>query len=320
MDNVENCELYLSQLIEDLKLETVYLPDSKKNATVSNADINRPALQIAGYFNHFDNTRVQIFGMVENDYLYDIDAQTRRFNLDKFFSFRFPCLIITRDLFVPNEVVEMAQKYEVPILRTPKHTSAFTARIIYYMNTKLGPQITRHGVLVEVYGEGILILGESGVGKSETTIELIKRGHQLIADDAVIIKKVNSTDLVGTAPEVIRDFIELRGIGIVNVRRLFGVGAVKERAYIDMVVNIENWDTSKTYDRLGMDTEFMDILGVKLPSLTIPVKPGRNLAVILEVAAMNNRQRRMGYNAAEELNKKIMNDMEQRLAKEQENE
>lgn len=318
MDNMDNYELHLSQLIKDLKLETVYMPDSKINATVTSVDINRPALQIAGYFNHFDNTRLQIFGMVENDYLYDIDVETRISNLDKFFSFRFPCLIITRDLFVPNEFLEMAQKYEVPILRTPKHTSAFEARIIYYLNTKLGPQITRHGVLVEVYGEGILILGESGVGKSETTIELIKRGHQLIADDAVIIKKVNSTDLIGTAPEVIRDFIELRGIGIVNVRRLFGVGAVKERAYIDMVVNIENWDTNKSYDRLGMDTEYMEILGVKMPSLTIPVKPGRNLAVILEVAAMNNRQRRMGYNAAEELNKKIMADMEARLGAQEE--
>lgn len=314
---MDSSVLYLSQLIEDLHLETVYMPDSKKTATITNVDINRPALQIAGYFNHFDNTRVQVFGMVENDYLYDIDAATRLSNLEKFFSYRFPCLIITRNLFVPNEVVEMAQKYEVPILRTPKHTSAFSARMIYYMHTKLGEQITRHGVLVEVYGEGILLLGESGVGKSETTVELIKRGHQLIADDAVIIKKINSTDLVGRAPEVIRDFIELRGIGIVNVRRIFGIGAVKERAYIDMVVNIENWDVNKTYDRLGMDTEYMDILGVKLPSLTIPVKPGRNLAVILEVAAMNNRQRRMGYNAAEELNKKIMADMEKRLAQEE---
>ena len=317
---MDGYELYLSEIIDELKLETVYMPKGKEKTVISNVDINRPALQIAGYFNHFDNTRIQIFGMVENDYLYDIDHETRLSNLEKFFSFKFPCLIITRDLFVPNEMLEMAQKYEVPVLRTPKHTSAFSARAIYLLHRKLGEQITRHGVLVEVYGEGILLLGESGVGKSETTIELIKRGHQLIADDAVIIKKVNSTDLVGTAPEVIRDFIELRGIGIVNVRRIFGIGAVKERAYIDMVVNIENWDNTKTYDRLGMDTEYMDILGVKLPSLTIPVKPGRNLAVILEVAAMNNRQRRMGYNAAEELNKKIVADMEKRLAEEQKSE
>ena len=307
---MDECILYLYQLIEDLKLEQVYMPENKRNLQITNMDINRPALQIAGYFNHFDNTRIQVFGMVENDYLHDMDSETRRSNMDKFFSFNFPCLIITRDLIVPNGVLEMAKKYEVPILRTPKHTSAFMARIIYYMHTKLGEQITRHGVLVEVYGEGILLMGESGVGKSETAIELVKRGHQLIADDAVIIKKINSTDLVGTSPELIRHFIELRGIGIVNVRRIFGMGAVKERAYIDMVVNIENWDSTKTYDRLGIDTQYTDILGVRMPSLTIPVKPGRNLAVILEVAAMNNRQRRMGYNAAEELNNKIMEDME----------
>lgn len=306
-------ELHISTMINDLNLETVYMPDSKKNLKITNTDINRPALQIAGYFTHFDDTRIQVFGMVENDYLNEIDSQTRRSNLDKFFSFNFPCLIITRNLHVPDDVIEFAKKHEVPLLRTERHTSGFSSRLIYYMNTKIGPQITRHGVLVEVYGEGILLLGESGVGKSETAIELVKRGHQLIADDAVIIKKTTATNLVGTAPEMIRYFIELRGIGIINVRRIFGIGAVLEHANIDMVVNIENWDTSKTYDRLGIDTQYTDILGVKLPSLTIPVKPGRNLAIIIEVAAMNNRQRRMGYNAAEELNQKIMEDMEKRM-------
>ena len=315
---MDECILYLSQIIDELKLEEVYMPEGKRNLQITNVDINRPALQIAGYFNHFDATRIQVFGMVENDYLHDLDPQTRLSNLDKFFSFKFPCLIITRNHIVPNEVLEMAKKHEVPVLRTPKHTSAFTARMIYYMHTILGEQITRHGVLVEVYGEGILLMGESGVGKSETAIELVKRGHQLIADDAVIIKKINSTDLIGTAPEVIRHFIELRGIGIVNVRRIFGMGAVKERSFIDMVVNIENWDSTKTYDRLGIDTQYTDILGVQKPSLTIPVKPGRNLAVILEVAAMNNRQRRMGYNAAEELNNKIMADMEKRMKEQEE--
>ncbi len=310
---MDSCELKISELIKDLRLEVIHLPESKKNLKITNADINRPALQIAGYFSHFDDTRIQVFGMVENDYIEDIDEQTRRSNLDKFFSYNFPCLIITRNLHVPDDMIELAIKHEVPLFRTERHTSSFTSRLIYYMNTKIGPQITRHGVLVEVYGEGILLLGESGVGKSETAIELVKRGHQLIADDAVIIKKTTSTNLVGTAPEIIRYFIELRGIGIINVRRIFGIGAVLEHANIDMVVNIENWDTSKTYDRLGIDTEYTDILGVKLPSLTIPVKPGRNLAVILEVAAMNNRQRRMGYNAAEELNKNIMQDMERQL-------
>lgn len=315
---MDKCELSLSTLAHDLKLETIYMPESKKNLMIRNTDINRPALQIAGYFNHFDETRIQIFGMVEHDYLMEMDIETRRHNIDKLFSFNFPCLIITRNFDLPEECIELAKKHEIPLLRTDKHTSAFTSRIIYYMNAKLGPQITRHGVLVEVYGEGILLLGESGVGKSETAIELVKRGHQLVADDAVIIKKTTSTNLVGTAPELIRHFIELRGIGIINVRRIFGVGAVLENADIDMVVNIENWDTNKTYDRLGIDTQYTDILGVKLPSLTIPVKPGRNLAVILEVAAMNNRQQRMGYNAAEELNKKIMDDMENQLKRQQE--
>ena len=316
---MDSTELRLGTLIDDLNLETVYMPEGKRNLKITNTDINRSALQIAGYFSHFDDTRIQLFGMVENDYLHDVDSETRRSNLDKFFSYKFPCLIITRNLYVPDEVIEFATKHEVPILRTEKHTSPFVSGMVYYMNTKLGPQITRHGVLVEVYGEGILLLGESGVGKSETAIELVKRGHQLIADDAVIIKKTTSTNLVGTAPEVIRYFIELRGIGIINVKHIFGIGAVKEHANIDMVVNIENWDMSKAYDRLGIDTQYTDILGVDLPSLTIPVKPGRNLAVILEVAAMNNRQRRMGYNAAEELNQKIMDDMERQM-KEQENE
>ena len=315
---MDSYEVTVSELANDLELEILNLPDSKKNLKITNADINRPALQIAGYFSHFDDTRIQVFGMVENDYLHDIDVETRRSNLDKFFSYNFPCLIITRNLHVSDDFIELAKKHEVPLFRTTRHTSSFSVRLIYYMNTKIGPQITRHGVLVEVYGEGILLLGESGVGKSETAIELVKRGHQLIADDAVIIKKTTSTTLVGTAPEVIRYFIELRGIGIINVRRIFGIGAVLEHANIDMVVNIENWDNTKTYDRLGMDTEYTDILGVSLPSLTIPVKPGRNLAIILEVAAMNNRQRRMGYNAAEELNRQIMADMERKMKEEQE--
>lgn len=306
---MENTELSLATLIEDLKLEVVYMPEGGGQSVIRNTDINRPALQIAGYFTHFDPTRIQIFGMVEHDYLMELDEQTRRRNIDEFLSHDFPCLIVTRDLELPDVFIEIAKKYGRPILRTDRHTSAFSSRIIYYMNAKLGPQITRHGVLVEVYGEGILLLGESGVGKSETAIELVKRGHQLVADDAVIIKRTTSTNLVGTAPEVIRYFIELRGIGIVNVRRIFGIGAVKESTEIDLAVNIENWDTGKTYDRLGMDTEYTDILGVKIPSITIPVKPGRNLAVILEVAAINNRQRRMGYNAAEELNNNIMEDM-----------
>ena len=242
-----------------------------------------------------------------------VTAEKSKEVLDKIFSQKPPAAIIARSLEPCVELLEATKSNGVPLLGTSDTTSSLVAALVAFLNVELAQRITRHGVLVEVYGEGIFLVGDSGVGKSETAIELVKRGHQLVADDAVIIKKTTSTNLVGTAPELIRHFIELRGIGIINVRRIFGVGAVLENADIDMVVNIENWDTSKTYDRLGLDTQYTDILGAKLPSLTIPVKPGRNLAVILEVAAMNNRQQRMGYNAAEELNKKIMDDMENQL-------
>ena len=211
---------------------------------------------------------------------------------------------------VQPEMVEAAKKYNIPVLRTKETTSRFMSALISYLNVELGARITRHGVLVEVYGEGVLILGESGVGKSETAIELVKRGHRLVADDAVEIKKVSAISLVGTAPEIIRHFIELRGIGIIDVKKIFGMGAVKDSEKIDLIINIEQWDQTKKYDRLGLNTEFTEILDIKVPSITIPVKPGRNLAVIVEVAAMNNRQKRMGYNAAEELNLRLTKNME----------
>jgi HPr kinase/phosphorylase len=217
------------------------------------------------------------------------------------FSQHIPALIISRELPYFPEMVTLAQKYEVPLLRCKDSTSSFMAALIAFLNLHLAPRITRHGVLIEVYGEGMLILGESGVGKSETAVELVKRGHRLIADDAVLIKKVSGKTLVGQAPENIRHFLELRGIGIVNARRIFGMGSIKMTEKIDMVINLEPWDSNKTYDRMGIEEEFTEIIGIKIPSLTIPVKPGRNLAVILEVAAMNNRQKKMGYNAAQEL-------------------
>lgn len=302
---MDECELSLSELIKDLKLETVYMPESKKELMIKNSDINRPALQIAGYFSHFDETRIQIFGMVEHDYLMELDEQTRRNNIDRFFSFSFPCLIITRNMEVPDDFIELAKIHEIPLLRTEKHTSSFSSRAIYYMNAKLGPQITRHGVLVEVYGEGILILGDSGVGKSETAIELVKRGHRLIADDAVEIKKVSPHELVGSAPPVLKHYIELRGIGVINVAKLFGMGAVKESSNIDLIINMVPWRDGEAYDRLGMETQYTEILDVKVPSITVPITPGRNLAVIFEVAAMNNRQKRMGYNAAVEFTEQM---------------
>jgi len=221
--------------------------------------------------------------------------------LQLLFSQRIPAIIITRELPEFAEMKELAEEYEVPLLRSKESTSNFIAGLIAYLNLTLAPRITRHGVLIEIYGEGVFITGESGVGKSETAIELVKRGHRLVADDAVEIRKVSNISLVGSSPDNIRHFLELRGIGIINARRLFGIGAVKMTEKIDLVVELEQWSSEKVYDRMGVDTEFMNILGVKIPCLTIPVKPGRNLAVILEVAAMNNRQKKMGYNAAREL-------------------
>jgi HPr kinase/phosphorylase len=238
---------------------------------------------------------------MEFAYLSTIDEKTRRERLQLLFAQRIPALIITRELPYFAEMLELAKEYEVPLLRSKESTSNFIAGLIAYLNLTLAPRITRHGVLIEIYGEGVFITGESGVGKSETAIELVKRGHRLVADDAVEIRKVSNISLVGSSPDNIRHFLELRGIGIINARRLFGIGAVKMTEKLDLVVELEQWNSEKVYDRMGVDTEFVSLLGVKVPSLTIPVKPGRNLAVILEVAAMNNRQKKMGYNAAREL-------------------
>ena len=302
--------LKLTHLIKKMELEVVYMPEGGEDREIYSADINRPALQLAGYFDHFDESRIQILGMVEHTYLADLDPDQRRKRIERLFEFKFPALIITRNLKLYDGMLDAASRYEIPIMRTSLHTSNFMSSIIYYLNQKLGAQLTRHGVLVEVYGEGILLTGESGVGKSETAIELVKRGHQLIADDAVVIKSTSSTVLTGFAPDLIRHFIELRGIGVINVRKIFGIGAILENTRIDMIINLENWDKNKVYDRMGLDTNYAEILDVKIPSMTVPVRPGRNLAIIIEVAAMNNRQKRMGYNAAEELNNKILKDIE----------
>lgn len=296
----------LGEILEEFKLEKIwYSADMKERKVVSN-DVNRPGLQILGFFEDFDVNRIQVYGKVEYNYLRRMTSRQRLESFDRLFAAGIPAVVITRHQEVFPEFYIAAKKHQMPLFRTAETTSSFLAALIAYLNNVLAPRITRHGVLMEIYGEGVLILGESGIGKSETAIELVKRGHRLVADDAVEIKRVSAKSLVGSAPAVIRHFIELRGIGIVDVKRIFGMGAVKDTEKINMVVQLEEWDTRKHYDRLGMENEYINILGLEIPSLKIPVRPGRNLAVILEVAAMNNRQKRMGYNAAKTLNDRLM--------------
>ena len=291
----------LKKMIDELKLEVLFMPENGENSLISNNDTNRPGLQLAGFYDYFDNKRIQVMGKMEHAYLEGMESEARKKSLENLLSYRFPALVLTRSLDSFPEMMELAPNYDVPILRTEEDTTVFIAKLIAFLNLELAPRITRHGVLIEIYGEGVMIMGESGVGKSETAVELIKRGHRLIADDAVEIRKASNITLVGSSPDNIRHFLELRGIGIVNARQLFGIGSVKMTEKIDMVVEMELWNPEKTYDRMGVDTHYMTILGVKVPLLNIPVKPGRNLAVILEVAAMNNRQKKMGYNAAKDL-------------------
>ncbi|MBR2152464.1 MAG: HPr(Ser) kinase/phosphatase [Clostridia bacterium] len=302
----------VAKIMQEFSLEEIYLPDKAENIMVGSANINRPGLQLSGFYKFFDSTRIQILGLGEIAYISELDPEERKMKVDKFFS-QLPVLVVfTRNNDVLPEFLESAKKYNVPIVRTSAEPSAFMASLISYLNVELAPRITRHGVFVEVYGEGILLLGESGVGKSETAIELVKRGHRLIADDAVEIRRVSSKTLVGSSPDNIRHFMELRGVGIINARRLFGMGSVKLTEKIDMVLNLEDWDPEKAYDRVGIDRETTNILGLDITSMTIPVSPGRNLAVIIEIAAMNNRQKKMGYNAAEELleNLGLQNDIQ----------
>ncbi|MCD8181558.1 MAG: HPr(Ser) kinase/phosphatase [Firmicutes bacterium] len=303
----------LTKIIEEFELEKLYETKDIESVMVSSADVNRPGLQMVGFFDYFDSSRIQIMGKVEFTYLDQFRSEERAEKIERLMSQRIPALIITRGLQIFPEMTELAEKYNVPLLRSESGTSAFMSALIAYLNVQLAPRRTRHGVLVEVYGEGILILGESGVGKSETAIELVKRGHRLVADDAVEIKRVSDKTLVGSSPEIIRHFVELRGIGIIDVKEIFGIGAVKDTENIDMIIHLEPWEEGKQYDRLGMVDEYTNIMGINVPSLTIPVKLGRNLAVIVEVASMNNRQKRMGYNAAVELNNRLMSHMESQL-------
>lgn len=291
----------LSSVMKELGLETIYMPENGENILISSKDVNRPGVEFTGFLDFYDNKRILVVGHTENAFLGRYSQEERERALEGLISRKPPAIIICRSLKPYPEMMEAAKRHGVALLGTADTTSSLVAALVSYMNVELAPRVTRHGVLVEVYGEGILLVGDSGVGKSETAIELIKRGHRLIADDAVEIRRVSKKSLVGTAPENIRHFIELRGIGIINARRIFGMGAVKLTEKIDMVINLEIWDKTKVYDRMGMENEYTEILGLRVPLLTIPVKPGRNLAVIIEVAAMNNRQKKMGYNAAKEL-------------------
>ena len=299
----------LGQLITEFQFELIYGPEGFEKIEITTDDVNRPGLQLAGFFDYFEPQRLQIMGKAENAYVEQFDEEKRTDMFEKRCATGIAAVIVTRNIEVFPELIEAAKKYDVAVLRTNEFTSSVTSALVASLKVSLAPRITLHGVLVELYGEGILILGDSGVGKSETAIELVKRGHRLIADDAVEIKRVSDRTLVGCAPEIIRHFIELRGIGIVDVRRIFGMGAIKETERVDMIINLEQWVEGKMYDRLGMDNQYTDILGLRIPSLTIPVRPGRNLAVIIEVAAMNHRHKSMGYNAAKELNERMMKSM-----------
>ena len=300
----------LSTLVKEFELEVAYESSDYQSIQLTVADVSRPGLQLAGYFDHFEPMRLQVMGNVEISYLQKLTQQERELTLDRYYAYRFPALLVTRYNPLEPVCLELAKKHDVTVLRCHEATSTIVSAIIAYLSAALAPRITRHGVLMEVYGEGILLLGESGMGKSEAAVELLKRGHRMIADDAVEIRKVGAT-LIGNAPDLIRNYVELRGIGIVNVAKLFGMGAVKSENEINLVVNIVPWKEHESYDRLGLEEQHMEILGVQVPMNTIPITPGRNLAVILEVAAMNNRQRKIGYNPAKEFTEQMDNHFRQ---------
>ena len=311
MDEVS--KLPISQIIDNFQLEILHMPDNDKLKRVTTSDVSRPGLQLVGFCEYFDNRRIQIMGKVEFTYLEKLSVDDRVKRLREFFALDFPVLIIKRDLQIFPEMLDFAEEFNIPLLRCEHGTSQFMSMLIRYLSEQLAPCKTRHGVLCEIYGEGVLIMGESGVGKSEAAIELVKRGHRLVADDAVEIRKISDSALIGSSPDIIRHFVEVRGIGIIDVKEIFGVGSIKDKQQIDMVIHLEPWEKDKQYDRLGMVDEYTNIMGINVPSVTIPVKIGRNIAVIVEVAAMNNRQKKMGYNAAVELNDRIMRQMQQKF-------
>ncbi|MCQ2473049.1 MAG: HPr(Ser) kinase/phosphatase [Saccharofermentans sp.] len=293
--------VFLSEIVKAYNLEVVYDSGDIESRRICVADVTRPGLQLAGYYDHFGPDRIQVIGNMEHAYLENLSSEERAKSVSALFEKNIPALIVTRDHKVHKEILDSAREFKTPVLRTSQSTSDFSSELVKFLKMELAPRVSMHGVLVEVNGEGILILGESGVGKSETALEIVKRGHRLIADDQIEIRKVSETTLLGRAPDVIKHLIEIRGIGILDVKELYGVSAVKQQENIDFVINLELWDEKKTYDRLGLTEETTDILGIKVPSVTIPVGPGRNLAIIVEAAAINYRVKKMGYNAAQDL-------------------
>jgi len=308
----------LARIIEKFKLENVTPEIDIKGIKIMQPDINRPALQLAGYFEHFEATRVQIVGFVEYTYMQSLTEERKREVFEHLLSAPIPAIIFCRELIPDPIFMEIALKHNVPLLVTKKATSAFTAEIIRWLNVKLAPCISVHGVLVDVFGEGVLITGESGIGKSEAALELIKRGHRLVTDDVVEIRKVSEETLIGSAPDITKHLIELRGIGIVDVKMLFGVSSVRETQSIDLVIRLEEWNKDKEYDRLGLEEEYTEYLGNKVVCHSLPIRPGRNLAVICESAAVNHRQKKMGYNAAQELYQRVQNSLAKRREDEDE--
>ena len=301
----ENGGMLLKTLVEEIGLQIVHKSTDYETKMITNSVINRPWLQLAGFYDYFPPKNIQIIGKIENAYLMQFSAEERLQKFDRLFSTGIPALLIAHDTEILPECIKATEIHDITILKSQKETSELIVSMISRLKDELAPSITRHGVFVEIYGEGILIVGDSGIGKSEAAIELIKRGHRLIADDAVVIKRVDSKTLMGSAPELIRNYIELRGIGVVDVRRIFGLSSVKWTEKIDLIVQLETWKPGTEYDRIGNEYHYMDILDVKVPHITIPIQPGRNLAVILEVAAMNNRQKRQGYDSAKEFAERI---------------
>ena len=291
----------LTKMVEQMKLKCLTPEIDITNKQLVTPQINRPALQLTGYFDHFDAERIQIIGYVEYTYLEHLTREQKLPIYEKLLSYKIPCLVYTTRTVPDQDMINLAGEYNIPIFVTQRSTSAFMAEVIRWLNVEMAPSITIHGVLVDVFGEGVLIMGESGIGKSEAALELIKRGHRLISDDVVEIRRVSDTTLVGTAPDITRHFIELRGIGIINVKTLFGVESVKDTSNIDLVIKLEEWDKDKEYDLLGLEEEYTEFLGNRVTCHSLPIRPGRNLAVIVETAAVNHRQKKMGYNAAQEL-------------------
>jgi len=308
----------VKKIVEKMKLKVLNPEVDIKTRKVTTAEVNRPALQLTGYFDYFDNSRIEIIGMVEYTYMQKLSEDQKLDVYQKFFSHNIPCVIFSRDLQPDENLLRIATEHETPLLSTDYGTSAFMAELIYYLGEELAPCISIHGVLVDVYGEGLLIMGESGIGKSEAALELIRRGHRLVSDDVVEISRINEHTLVGTAPDITRYFIELRGVGIIDVKTLFGVECVKEKQNIDLVIKLEDWKKENEYDRLGLEEEYTEFLGNKVVCHSLPIRPGRNLAVICESAAVNHRQKKMGYNAAQELYRRVQANLQKSSDEEEE--